>query len=104
LEEDKMGTIIGPIAGTLAIVAVMASSTVTAGATGPGISGDGIDQDDLVGASSHVLNGQYVVQENFPPTVTSQPSGPLFGVQFSTYDRSDAVRIDYAALEGRDLL
>ena len=31
----------------------------------------------------------FIVQENFPPTVTSNSSGPLFGVQFSNLPCSD---------------
>jgi hypothetical protein len=76
-----MRRIIGTAGATLAIAVVMATAAAPAGAAGPGISGDGIDQDDLVSASHHARNGQYVVQENIPPSLSDQPGGSLFGVQ-----------------------
>jgi hypothetical protein len=42
----------------------------------------------------------YVVQEHFLPGVPNNESGPLFGVQFASYDRSDAVGLDYAMNRG----
>jgi hypothetical protein len=47
-----MRRIIGTIGATLAIVAVVAISAAPVGASRPGISGDGIDQDELVSASN----------------------------------------------------
>lgn len=35
----------------------------------------------------------FIVQQNFPPGVTSRPSGPLYGVQFSNLPTSDIVRL-----------
>ncbi len=35
----------------------------------------------------------FIVQPNFPPRVTLQPSGPLFGVQFSSLPTSDFNRL-----------
>ena len=90
---------IGAVGATLAVAAAIVTSAASAGAatadapefgfdvsaqkaaapahlTGVGISGDGIEQDDLVGAS-----------------LTSQPGGDLFGVEFSDYGGSDAVGI-----------
>jgi hypothetical protein len=58
-----------------------------------GISGDGIDQDDLVAAdrtirangdgSDHSWSVAFIVSEHFPPGVSRSEGGPLFGVQFS---------------------
>lgn len=47
-----MQRIIGTTGATLALALVMATSAAPASASGPGISGDGIDQDDLVSASN----------------------------------------------------
>ena len=35
------------------------------------------------GSSISTRTASFIIQENFPPTVSSQPNGPLFGVQFS---------------------
>jgi hypothetical protein len=58
-----------------------------------GISGDGIDQDDLVAAArpvrangdgtDHGWSAARTTSERVPPSLTSQPGGSLFGVQFS---------------------
>jgi uncharacterized protein (TIGR03437 family) len=41
------------------------------------------------GSSISTRTASFIVQENFPPTITSQVSGPLFGVQFSQLPCSD---------------
>lgn len=41
------------------------------------------------GSSITTRTAGFIVQENFPPTVGSQPGGPLFGVQFSQLPCSD---------------
>jgi uncharacterized protein (TIGR03437 family) len=41
------------------------------------------------GSSISTRTASFIVQENFPPTVTSQMGGPLFGVQFSQLPCSD---------------
>jgi hypothetical protein len=58
-----------------------------------GISGDGIDQDDLVAVdrtirangdgSDHSWSVAFSLSEHFPPGVSQSEGGPLFGVQFS---------------------
>lgn len=35
----------------------------------------------------------YIIQENFPPGVRNRPSGPLFGVQFSSLPTSDIIQL-----------
>jgi uncharacterized protein GlcG (DUF336 family) len=35
----------------------------------------------------------YIIQQNFPPGVKGRPSGPLYGVQFSSLPTSDVVRL-----------
>ncbi len=41
------------------------------------------------GSSITTRTASFIIQENFPPTVTSQMGGPLFGVQFSSLPCSD---------------
>ncbi|MCI0387363.1 MAG: heme-binding protein [Acidobacteria bacterium] len=41
------------------------------------------------GSSITTRTASFIIQENFPPTVSSQPGGPLFGVQFSSLPCSD---------------
>jgi len=41
------------------------------------------------GSAISTRTASFIVQENFPPTITSQVSGPLFGVQFSQLPCSD---------------
>ena len=58
-----------------------------------GISGDGIDQDDMVAAdrtirmngdgSDHAWSVAFIVDEHFPTGVARSEGGPLFGVQSS---------------------
>jgi hypothetical protein len=58
-----------------------------------GISGDGIDQDDMVAAdrtirmngdgSDHAWSVAFIVSEHFPAGVPRSEGGPLFGVQSS---------------------
>jgi hypothetical protein len=58
-----------------------------------GISGDGVDQDDMVVAdrtirsngdgSDHSWSVAVIVNEHFPPGVPHFEGGPLFGVQLS---------------------
>jgi hypothetical protein len=58
-----------------------------------GVSGDGIDQDDAIGAtggirangdgSDHSWSVAGTTSEQFAPGVPNSESGPLFGVQFS---------------------
>lgn len=35
----------------------------------------------------------FIIQKNFPPSITSRPSGPLYGVQFSSLPTSDVMRL-----------
>jgi hypothetical protein len=82
---------IGADPGGAAIYKVAANNGQRVGAIGVG--GDGIDQDDLVAAaaairpngdgSDHSWSVVWTTREQFPPDVTSQSGGPLFGVQFS---------------------
>jgi hypothetical protein len=59
---------------TRTLAAIVASAILLGGLTGAiGISGDGIDQDDLVSRT--------VAVEHFLPTVPNSEGGPLFGVQ-----------------------
>jgi hypothetical protein len=49
-----------------------------------GISGDGIDQDDAIGATGAIrANGDGSDHSWNVASITSQPGGDLFGVQFS---------------------
>jgi len=41
------------------------------------------------GSAISTRTASFIVQENFPPRITSQPNGPLFGVQFSQLPCSD---------------
>ncbi len=41
------------------------------------------------GSAISTRSASYIVQEHFPPTVSSNPGGPLFGVQFSSLPCSD---------------
>src|SRR5215468_3360811 len=41
------------------------------------------------GSSITTRTASFIIQEHFPPTVTSQMGGPLFGVQFSSLPCSD---------------
>src|SRR5262245_38360242 len=41
------------------------------------------------GSAISTRTASFIIQENFPPTITSQPGGPLFGVQFSQLPCSD---------------
>jgi len=41
------------------------------------------------GSSITTRTASFIIQENFPPTIGSQPAGPLFGVQFSSLPCSD---------------
>ncbi len=41
------------------------------------------------GSSITTRTASFIIQENFPPGVSSQPGGPLFGVQFSQLPCSD---------------
>lgn len=42
----------------------------------------------------------YIIQEHFAPTIDNQPSGPLFGVQFSQLPCGDFVNRGAAAING----
>ncbi|MCI0524736.1 MAG: heme-binding protein [Acidobacteria bacterium] len=41
------------------------------------------------GSAISTRTASFIIQENFPPTISSQPAGPLFGVQFSSLPCSD---------------
>ncbi|HEX5085884.1 MAG TPA: hypothetical protein VFY40_27950, partial [Blastocatellia bacterium] len=45
------------------------------------------------GSAITTRTASFIVQENFPPTITSQPGGPLFGVQFSSLPCSDVRQV-----------
>ncbi len=41
------------------------------------------------GSAITTRTASFIIQEHFPPLVSSQPGGPLFGVQFSQLPCSD---------------
>lgn len=100
---------VGNVLGVYAMTGAAASFTIDGGR---GVSG-GLEQVNVLpstyAAISKALTGAYlssagnafssrtashIVQENFNPLEATQPSGPLFGVQFSQLSCSDLMRRD----------
>src|SRR5215475_11623289 len=100
---DREGAVLGGLQMT------GARSDVLIGATGKPADPDGLQEvtvpagaalaaESKAGTAAYLSTGGsalstrtfgFLVQENFPPGVTSNPSGPLFGVQFSSLPCSD---------------